>query len=301
MDKKAFVEIIAFTDPVCTWCWGNEPILRKLETVYEGNIEINFIMGGLVEDIRGFQDDLNGIGGNVSKINAQVGGHWVEASSKHGMPVEGPSFNLFSEEYPSTYPLNIAYKAAQFQDEKLAKKFLRRMREAAACEGKQANRDEVLIELAQESGLDVAKFIKNFTDGSAEQAFYEDLKITRSHGVHGFPTFLIKCNGKEIMLRGFQTYEAFKEVINYLSNGELQEREIEGTESTILDFIHKYGRVAPVELKVAFDLSSSKLEEILESLKEQRRIKSIAVGNGYMVEIETTPLSCDPVTGVCNI
>lgn len=24
-------EIIEFTDPVCTWCWGSEAVLRKLE------------------------------------------------------------------------------------------------------------------------------------------------------------------------------------------------------------------------------------------------------------------------------
>ena len=28
------IEIIAFTDPVCTWCWGTEPALRALQTRY---------------------------------------------------------------------------------------------------------------------------------------------------------------------------------------------------------------------------------------------------------------------------
>lgn len=301
MDKKSFVEIIEFTDPVCTWCWGSEPILRKLETRYGENFKINFVMGGLVEDIRNFRDDYNGIGGDLTKSNINVGKHWLEASSRHGMPVVGLKFNLFSEEHPSTYPLNIAYKAAQFQDENLAKRYLRRMREAAACEGRQANSDEVLIELAHESGIDVAKFIKSYTNGSAKEAFDEDLKITRAHRVHGFPTFLVKYDGKEIMLRGYQSYETFKEVINHLSNGEIPDREIEGTESSILDFIHKYGRVAPVELKVTFDLSSQKLNEILESLEKQKRISSIPVGNGYLIEAVTEPLSCDPATGVCNI
>jgi predicted DsbA family dithiol-disulfide isomerase len=26
------IEITEFTDPVCTWCWGSEPALRKLAT-----------------------------------------------------------------------------------------------------------------------------------------------------------------------------------------------------------------------------------------------------------------------------
>jgi protein-disulfide isomerase-like protein with CxxC motif len=54
MPEKPWVEIIEFTDPVCTWCWGSEPILRKLETHYEDQIRLCFVMGGLVKDIRDF-------------------------------------------------------------------------------------------------------------------------------------------------------------------------------------------------------------------------------------------------------
>jgi predicted DsbA family dithiol-disulfide isomerase len=48
MENKKSVEILEFTDPACTWCWGSEPILRKLETLYEGNMEVNFIMGAFL-------------------------------------------------------------------------------------------------------------------------------------------------------------------------------------------------------------------------------------------------------------
>ena len=49
--------------------------------------------------------------------------------------------------------MNIAYKAAQFQDEKVAKKFLRRMREAFLPKVKKQIRTEVLIELAKNLDL----------------------------------------------------------------------------------------------------------------------------------------------------
>ncbi|WP_194165829.1 DsbA family protein [Shewanella sp. YLB-07] len=57
------VEIICFTDPYCTWCWGSEPILRKIQEVYAGQVKISYIMGGLVEDIGNFSDPANGIEG----------------------------------------------------------------------------------------------------------------------------------------------------------------------------------------------------------------------------------------------
>ena len=37
------IEIIEFTDPVCTWCWGSEPVLRKLETRFGEQVKISYI------------------------------------------------------------------------------------------------------------------------------------------------------------------------------------------------------------------------------------------------------------------
>ena len=302
MDNKKFVEIIEFTDPACTWCWGSEPILRKLETHFEGNIEVNFIMGGLVKDIRNFRDDLNDIGGDTSDVNAQVASHWSEASERHGMPVEAKGFSLFSEEAPSTYPMNIAYKAAQFQSDVLAKKFLRRIREAVETEARKANQIEVLIELAGECGLDIAKFIKSFSDGTAEKAFQEDLKLTSSYRVHGFPSFLVKSSdGKEIMLRGYQSFDTFKAVIDQITNGELSPKNIDKTEENIMSFIKKYKRVTTFEISTVFELPKVELEETLQSLERQKSIRIIPAGNGYFVTPGSDPLSCDPITGICNI
>jgi len=50
-EKRAVVEIIEYTDPYCTWCWGSEPVLRKLEYVYGGQLVVGYRMGGLVRDI----------------------------------------------------------------------------------------------------------------------------------------------------------------------------------------------------------------------------------------------------------
>jgi len=54
MEDRQSLEVLAFTDPVCTWCWGSEPVLRKLQVGYGEQIRIRPVMGGLVEDIRSF-------------------------------------------------------------------------------------------------------------------------------------------------------------------------------------------------------------------------------------------------------
>lgn len=302
MEDKITVEVIEFTDPVCTWCWGSEPTLRKLKTNYAGNLEVKYVMGGLVKDIRDFSDPGNGIGGDIEKINKQIASHWLEASERHGMPVDAEKFELFSDDYPSSYPMNIAYKAAQMEDEKLANKFMRRMREAVAVEGRKANQIEVLIELAGEVGLDVGKFIGNMNSGLAENAFEDDLYTTAAYRVTGFPAYLIKAsNDKSIMLRGYNSYETFVEVIKQATEGKLVEKKVEVNEDTILDFIKEYDRVAPVEIELTFELNKEQVKEYLDNLLAEKKIRVEAYGNGHLISAKGNPLTCDPVTGVCNI
>ncbi len=99
------------------------------------------------------------------------------------MPVQVEGFRLCSRDSYSTYPQNIAYKAAQISKPEFATRYLRRMRKANAAEGKETGRREVLIELASSAGLDLERFLKALDDGSAEKAFYADLATTARYGV----------------------------------------------------------------------------------------------------------------------
>ncbi|MEK6537003.1 MAG: hypothetical protein AABZ63_05925 [Actinomycetota bacterium] len=62
------IELIIYTDPYCTWCWGSEPVLRKIQEVYGDQVRLVYKMGGLVEDTSRFKDPLNKIGsGNAER------------------------------------------------------------------------------------------------------------------------------------------------------------------------------------------------------------------------------------------
>jgi putative protein-disulfide isomerase len=237
MKERTIVEIVEFTDPVCTWCWGSEPVLRKLETRFGEQVNISFVMAGLVKDITSFYDKYNDIGGDPARSNANIAKHWLEASKRHGMPVQSEGFKLFSQEHPSSYPQNIAYKAAQMQDQVLANRFLRRIREASAAEAKRTNTTEVLMELASDVGLDVGRFLEDYSHGAAQKAFEQDLAITARYNAHGFPTFLVRFGEKEMLLRGYKSYEDFKGVIGYLANGTILEHPIPASEESIMAFI----------------------------------------------------------------
>ncbi len=300
MGDHAQLEVLAFTDPVCTWCWGSEPVLRKLEVWYGDQVKLRYVMGGLVKDIRAFHDSANDIGGDPERSNLQIARHWLEASERHGMPVRTDGFRLFTADIVSTYPQNIAFKAAELTNPVLASRYLRRMREASAAEARETGRREVLIELASEIGLDVPAFVGHLNDGSAESAFNKDLELTRRYGVRGFPTFVFLYEKRELKLGGYQNFTSFQAVIQTLSGGIVQGKPPGKTGEDVLMFLRTYGRAAPVELTTVFDLTSKELEKILTSLLEERRIRRVAAGNGYFLEQATVGPVCDGETGVCR-
>jgi putative protein-disulfide isomerase len=295
------IEITEFTDPVCTWCWGSEPVLRKLETRFGEQVKISYIMGGLVQDITSFYDSYNDIGGDPDRSNRNIAKHWVDASARHGMPVKSEGFKLFSRGHPSTYPQNIAYKAAQRQDQALANKFLRRIREASAAEARQTNATEVLLQLASEAGLDIGRFLDDFTHGPAQKAFEKDLAITAKYGARGFPSFLLKYGEKEMVVRGYKRYEEFAALIGHLTGGAIQERSISADEESIMAFIIRYGSVAPIEIQMTFDLSDDELKTAIDALLNKQLIQKREAGNGYFISAKISAAACDPSTGVWSL
>lgn len=284
MKQTNTLEIIEFTDPVCTWCWASEPVLRALKARYAHQLDISFIAGGLVKDIRNFEDVGNEIGGNPSDSNKQIAVHWLEASQHHGMPVTTGPLQLFSAEHPSSYPQNIAYKAAQFEDHALADKFLRRLREATAVEAKQTNREDVLLTLAQEVGLDREKLLSHYSDGSALAAFEEDLATARAYRVRLFPTFILRYKGKEVIMENYQRVEDFEQAIRTLSKGELTSNIPEASRENILAFIRTHDRVVPLEIMMTFALDKDETMKHVHALAQDKLVSVQKAGNGLFVD-----------------
>lgn len=281
------ITITNFTDPVCIWCWGTEPIFRALETHYPDLVEFRYVMGGLVDDINNFADPDNGIDAGAEGANEQIVEHWIEAVEVHGMPVKPEGFHLFSNEFPSTYPQNIAYKAAQIVDPGKADAYLRRIREATLTEAKVTGDVDVLIELACEVGLERVAFGKALKSKEAEQAFHEDLRLNHEAGVEVFPSFLVAVGESEpVLLRGFITYEEFKAVITGLTQGTLVPTAAPPSLEALGSLLAKHPKLAFEEVYKAFDFTSrEQAHHFLEDLIGKQILIKEEVGPSYFVRM----------------
>ena len=63
----------------------------------------------------------------------------------------------------------------------------------------------------------------------------------------------------------------------------------------------KHGRVAPVEIQTAFDLSATEQQQLMDSLRSKHLISLTPAGNGWFIQRTSNPLVCDPETGLCTI
>ncbi len=292
------LEIVSFTDPYCTWCWGSEPILRKIQEVYGKQISISFVMGGLVEDIRNFSDPGAGIGG--AQWYKQVAEHWAEASRHHNMPVDVEVYYDIKDDIFSTYPACIAFEAAKLQSEEMGKLYLRRLREAAAAERMAIQHSDVQVALADEIGLNREIFLETIQSKKAENAFKEDIAECLQRGVRGFPSFLLRGFGEEILLRGYTPYQTFDNWFRELSKNQLKQKELQAGFSQVFDFISRYGKVAPIEVASVYDIAFEDAQKLLKKMTKKGLISEKKIGNGAFYSLPQDTIQCDSATGSCS-
>lgn len=267
----ARVTVTEFTDPYSTWCWGAEPVVRRLREVYRDQVRLEYAMGGLAEDFADFHDPAN-----EGHWTDEVVPHWLAASERHGMPVD---VSVWEQAPPkSSYPSNLAYEAAALQDRELAHEYLRRLREASAAEARRLDRESELAELADVVGLDVGRFRAALDEGRAREAFEADLRRKREHGVTALPTFLVEVDGDEELLRGYRPFASFEKLLTERAD-DLEEHD----PRPLQEFVERArGRIATQEVATVYGISTDEAVSELRSLADEGTVEPVEVGNGYL-------------------
>ncbi|MDX9782505.1 MAG: DsbA family protein [Bacteroidales bacterium] len=202
MDKP--VHIIYFSDPVCSYCWGSEPILTRLKREKGKLFDLEYRMGGLMPDWSMFAGSPDG--------PAIVGRHWPEASEKIGFKIDGKVWE--TDPPASSYPPSIAFRAAMLQGESRGLEFYFIMREMLFHKRVNIAKRDNLISAAEAAGLDLKRFVKDI-EGKGKELFEADLKMAAELNVDLFPTYILKSQtGKTSRLAGFIIYEKLSSAID---------------------------------------------------------------------------------------
>lgn len=200
---KKTVDLYYVTDPICSHCWALEPVLRKFIDQYGHYFNVHTLMGGLLEKWDGFADVSNGISGP-----ADVAGHWREVGEHSRMPIDGTVW--YEDPIESSYIPSRVYKVIQKVNPELATVFLRRAREALFAFNKNIAKDEVLIQLVNEVGLDGETIVNQAKLPEANTSLQEDFQLVRQLGVRGFPTIvMVNEQQKGVRVVGARTLDDY--------------------------------------------------------------------------------------------
>ncbi|OMC70061.1 hypothetical protein BK121_15870 [Paenibacillus odorifer] len=279
------IEIIAFTDPFCVWCWASEPITYQLKERYREQIQFKYVMGGLTKDMSAFYDAQNQIGST-----AQVAPHWRLVSEKTGQPSDERVMLDITDPNFSTWPSNIAVKAAQMQGSSIGDDYLRRLRRAVHTERKKIQEHDVYIQLADDiPGLDVEQFKRDLDSGAAEKLFEKDLRICRIYGVTGFPTVAIRLldalagdNSDTLLLNGYRPYDTYLQVFSRLG-ADLVEYEPRSVRELLTD----YGPLTTKELASIYNRDLADMEtDLLNQSADLGLTQTDVNGHGRVWDLE---------------
>jgi len=219
------VEVVEYTDAVCSTAWGAEPLLRRLEWRHGHHLGWRKVMGGLVGNAATGKDGWD----RVSAAEP-MREYWKRVWKLTGMPYPNPMRLMLQ----STDPLGAAVKAAERQGQDVADRVLRRFREqififgigpqapdefAAATAGvpglDQARwrADQALPEVAAAYRADWTEtrepndFVRNLKHDSPMNG---ELKHSEGHDRYALPTLIFRGPGGEHTAAGWVRYDEYE-------------------------------------------------------------------------------------------
>jgi predicted DsbA family dithiol-disulfide isomerase len=266
--KEKTVKLIYFTDPICSSCWGIEAQLRKLNLEYGTNYTIEYRMGGLLPD-------WNYNVGGISKPS-DVATHWEQAAAYYDMPIDGDVW--LEDPLHSSYPPSIACKAAQMQDSEKSIKFLREIREMVFLRKKNITKWEHLEHAAKNAGLNIGQFKTDYNE-KAGALFEEDLKLTRSLGVNGFPTLIFtNAMGNKEQVYGSAPYQTFENALLKVFPAASKTNYDKSWKA----LFNKYHSLTTKEFAVLSETSGNESEKLLNKLTAEGHLTKTTYGKGAL-------------------
>ena len=215
------LEVVEYTDVMCSWAWGSEPKLRLLRWRYEDRCDWRLVMGGLVGDLTKKPNwDPVGRAPRLSE-------YWSVVAGRTGSP-----YPVSLKWTPGgSEAAGIGFCAARLQGEAVSREALRRMREAVFVFGCPPDTPERVLDAVRETpGLDQDRFAGDLHGAEAREAYQRDweetrqpndyvrqlegdwpgignLKQTDGHDRYAFPTLLYRGPGGEHTVPGWCDFE----------------------------------------------------------------------------------------------
>jgi putative protein-disulfide isomerase len=178
------LHFIYFADPMCSWCWGFSPVVEALRQRTAEVLPIRLVMGGLRPGTTTAMPE---------DARRNLVAHWKEIHELTGQPFGEGLIGLDGFVY-DTDPAARAVVLARRTSTDLALDYLARVQAAFYAEGRDVTKNDVLVDLAGELGLEREAFAAGLTEEALKSETWRDYAMSQRAGVTGFPTLIVGPN-----------------------------------------------------------------------------------------------------------
>jgi putative protein-disulfide isomerase len=170
-------------DPLCGWCYGAEPLVSAASKV--DGLALRMHAGALWPQPTRLPEHMRRY---IREADARIG-------RMSGQPYGEPYLNglLFDAELVlDSRPVISAVLAAQALDPDKALPMLRGIQHAHYERGQHVVREETLVAVAAEIGLDAAAFASARSSVPVDEHIAQSQELMNNVGAQGFPTFVLE-------------------------------------------------------------------------------------------------------------
>lgn len=199
--------LLYIADPMCSWCYGFGPEMRRLVAAYGDRIGVELITGGLYP-------------GNAMVLppgqRRWVLHHWAEVQAHTGLTFEFEGAMPEGFVY-DTEPACRAVVAMRRLAPDMALAYFDRLQGAFYRQARDVTREAVLLELAEGLTPDAAAFAACLNDPDTREATQEDFHRRHQFGMRGMPAVILSHpQGYKRLTEGYQPFEILRKRLDKL-------------------------------------------------------------------------------------
>ena len=186
--------LLYVTDPMCAWCYGFTPVIRRLKALWFGRLSVQVLVGGLNPYA---QEPL----ASGEKDNLAV--NWHRAQERAHLPFNY-SFFLQKAAVYDTEPACRALLTVRHLRPGLSLEVLRALHSAFFADGLDISNTHVLVEVLRPFGIPENLFLAVFETEEIYRQTQEEFQRVEQMGARTLPTiYLDHPQGPRLISRGF--------------------------------------------------------------------------------------------------
>ncbi len=175
------LELVYIGDPMCSWCWGFNPVLEALDARYDFPLRV--VVGGLRPGPNAEAMD--------DKMAAFIAHHWHQVEAASGQPFDHAILQRRGWRYDTELPCVAVVAMRELAPERTLA-FFARLHRAFYAEGVDITAADAYPALAGGFAPDVDAFMAALRSPGVKQRAWRDFAWARQMGVSGFPTLLLR-------------------------------------------------------------------------------------------------------------